>query len=86
VADVILRGGDFGRPWVMPPATPAQLVKIMREAYARAMADGAMLDEAKRTKLETQYVPGEELQQLAEKMLGQPPSVVKRVKALLGKK
>ena len=22
VADVILRGGDFGRPWVMPPATP----------------------------------------------------------------
>ena len=22
VADVILRGGDFGRPWVMPPQTP----------------------------------------------------------------
>lgn len=86
VADVILRGGDFGRPWVMPPATPQHVVKMMREAYAKAMADSALLDEAKRTKLEVEYVPGEELQQLAEKMLSQPPAVVKRVKALLSKK
>jgi tripartite-type tricarboxylate transporter receptor subunit TctC len=86
VADVILRGGDFGRPWVMPPATPPHVVNLMREAYAKAMADTAMLDEAKRTKLEAEYVPGEELQQLAEKMLSQPAKVVTRVKALLGKK
>ena len=86
VADVILRGGDFGRPWVMPPATPPQLVKIMRDAYGKAMADKAMLDEAKQTKLDVEYVTGEELQKLAEKMLSQPASVVNRVKALLGKK
>ncbi|HEX2244300.1 MAG TPA: tripartite tricarboxylate transporter substrate-binding protein [Gammaproteobacteria bacterium] len=86
VADVILRGGDFGRPWVMPPDTPAEVVKTMRAAYANAMADSALLEEAKQTKLDVEYVPGEELQKLAEKMMSQPPGVVKRVKKLLGKK
>ena len=86
VADVILRGGDFGRPWVMPPDTPAEVVKTMRAAYAKAMADKTLLEEAKQTKLEVEYVPGEELQKLAEKMMSQPPAVVKRVKTLLGKK
>jgi tripartite-type tricarboxylate transporter receptor subunit TctC len=86
VADVILRGGDFGRPWVMSPETPAEVVKTMRAAYAKAMADNALLEEAKQTKLDVEYVPGEELQKLAEKMMSQPPAVVKRVKKLLGKK
>jgi tripartite-type tricarboxylate transporter receptor subunit TctC len=86
VADVILRGGDFGRPWVMPPATPPEAVKMMRTAYEKAMSDSALLDEAKKTKLDAEYVPGEELQRLAEKMLSQPPAVVARVKKLLGKK
>jgi hypothetical protein len=45
-----------------------------------------MLDEAKRTKLEAEYVPGEELQQLSEKMLSQPAKVVTRVKTLLQRK
>ena len=83
VADVILRGGDFGRPWVMPPATPAEIVKTMRDAYTKAMADTALLDEAKKGKLEVEFVPGAELQKLAETMLSYPPSVVARVKKLL---
>jgi tripartite-type tricarboxylate transporter receptor subunit TctC len=86
VADVILRGGDFGRPWVMSPETPAEVVKTMRAAYAKAMADSTLLDEAKQTKLDVEYVPGEDLQKLAEKMMSQPPGVVKRVQKLLGKK
>ena len=86
VADVILRGGDFGRPWVMPPETPPAVVQIMRAAYAKAMSDSALLDEAKKGKLEVEYVPGEELQQLAEKMISQPPGVVARVKKLLQRK
>jgi len=86
VAEVILRGGDFGRPWVMPPNTPAEIVNSMRAAYTKAMADPALVDEAKKSKLEVEYVPGEELQKLAEKMLSQPTAVVARVKKLLGTK
>jgi hypothetical protein len=50
------------------------------------MADNALLDEAKKTKLDVEYIPGEDLQKLADKMMSQPPGVVKRVKKLLGTK
>jgi tripartite-type tricarboxylate transporter receptor subunit TctC len=84
VADVILRGGDFGRPWVLPPQTPAAIVDTMRSAYAKAMADPQLLDDANKGKMEVEYVPGEELQKLAHKMLSHPPAVVKRVMKILG--
>lgn len=83
VADVILRGGDFGRPLVTPPNTPANVVKILRDAHKKAMADPALLDEAKKGKMEVDPVTGEELEQLANKMLSMPPGVVKRVKNVL---
>jgi tripartite-type tricarboxylate transporter receptor subunit TctC len=84
VADVILRGGDFGRPWVLPPQTPAGIVNAMRAAYAKAMADPQLLDDANKGKMEVEFVPGEELQKLAHKMLSHPPAVVKRVMKILG--
>ncbi|HEX9662133.1 MAG TPA: tripartite tricarboxylate transporter substrate-binding protein [Candidatus Binatia bacterium] len=86
VADVILRGGDFGRPWVVPPGTPTARVKLLRDAYAKVMADNALLDEAKKGKMEVEPVSGEELQKLAETMLSHPPGVIARVKKLLGAK
>ena len=86
VADVILRGGDFGRPWVMPPETPPEAVKLLRDAYSKAMADTQLRDEATKGKMEMEPVSGEELQKLADTMLSQPPGVVKRVKALLAPK
>jgi hypothetical protein len=36
LADVILRGGDFGRPWVMPPQTPRE----NRQDDARCLQKG----------------------------------------------
>jgi tripartite-type tricarboxylate transporter receptor subunit TctC len=84
VAEVILRGGDFGRPWVAPPGTPKDRVKILRDAYTKAMADPQLLDEAKKGKMEIDFVSGEELQKLAERIMNQPPAVVARVKKVLG--
>jgi tripartite-type tricarboxylate transporter receptor subunit TctC len=85
VADVILRGGDFGRPWVAPPGTPKERVKILRDAYSKAIADPQLLAEAKKGKMEVEPVSGEELQKLAQRMIDQPPGVIARVKKLLEK-
>ena len=84
VADVILRGGDFGRPWVAPPGTPKERVKILRDAHAKAMADPALLEEARKGKMEVEPLGGEELQKLEEKIMNQPPAVIARVKKVLG--
>jgi tripartite-type tricarboxylate transporter receptor subunit TctC len=83
VADVILRGGDFGRPLVTPPETPGNIIKMLRDAHAKAMTDPALLDEANKGKMEVQVVSGEELHKLADKMISMPPGVVKRVKNVL---
>ncbi len=83
VADVILRGTDFGRPGTPLPGTPKERVKILRDAHAKAMADPALLAEAKKGMMEVDPVGGEELQKLAEKMINQPPRVIERVKKVL---
>jgi tripartite-type tricarboxylate transporter receptor subunit TctC len=84
VADVILRGTDFGRPWVLPPGTSRERVRLLREAHAKAMADPQLLEEARKGKMEVDPVGGEELQKLAERMINQPPAVIARVKKVLG--
>ena len=84
VADVILRGGDFGRPWVAAPGTPKDRVEVLRSAYVKAMADPELLDEAKKGKMEVEPVRGEELQHLAQTIVDQPPAVIERVKKILG--
>jgi tripartite-type tricarboxylate transporter receptor subunit TctC len=84
VADVILRGTDFGRPWVVPPGTAKERVKLLRDAHAKAMSDPQLLEEARKGKMEVDPVGGEELQKLAERMINQPPAVVARVKKILG--
>ena len=84
VAQVMLVGGEFGRMMLATPGTPADRVKILREAYAKAMRDPELLAEAKKGKMDVEPSTGEELQAIAQEVLDQPPGVVERVKRILG--
>ena len=83
VADVILRGGDFGRPMIVAPGTPADRVNTLREAYVKAMNNPELLAEAKKGRMDVEMVAGEQLQALAKRVMNQPPAVMKRVKKIL---
>ena len=83
VADVILRGGDFGRPMIAAPGTPADRVAILRDAYIKAMQNPELLAEAKKARMDVELVTGEQLQALAKRVMVQPPAVMKRVKKIL---
>ena len=83
VADVILRGGDFGRPMIAPPGTPADRVNILREAYVKSMSNPELLTEAKKGRMDVEPVTGEQLQALVKRVLDQPPGVLKRVRKIL---
>jgi tripartite-type tricarboxylate transporter receptor subunit TctC len=83
VADVVLRGGDFGRPMFAPPGTPAERVKILREAYVKSMNDPGLLAEAKKGRMDVEPVTGEDLQALARRIMNQPLGVLERVKKIL---
>jgi tripartite-type tricarboxylate transporter receptor subunit TctC len=83
VADVILRGGDYGRPMFAPPATPADRVKTLREGYARALKDPELIAEAKKARMDMEAVSGEELQTLTTRLMTQPTAVIQRVRKVL---
>jgi hypothetical protein len=62
------------------------VIKLLRDAHAKAMKDPALLDEAKKGKMEVEAVSGEELEKLADKMMSMPPAVITRVKKVLAAK
>jgi len=84
VAQVIMAGNEYGRPMVAPPGVPSDRVKILREAYSRALKDPQLVTEAKQAKLEIEPASGEELQALTERVMNQPTEVLERVKKLVG--
>jgi tripartite-type tricarboxylate transporter receptor subunit TctC len=83
VAQVLLVGDDLGRPMVAPPGTPADKVKILREAYARSLRDAELLADAKKANLDVDPTSGEDLQALVKDLMNQSGPVIERVKKLL---
>ncbi len=84
LAMVVLAGGALGRPMIGPPAIPPDRVKILREAFAKTMADPQFLADVKKRKYELDPASGEELEAIAKEVVGQPPQVIERLKKLLG--
>ena len=83
VARVIMASGDFGRPMLIGPGNPPDRVKILREAYAKAMHDPGLIDEAKKSQMDMEHTPGEDLQTLMKELMNQPRDVIDRVKNVL---
>jgi tripartite-type tricarboxylate transporter receptor subunit TctC len=83
LAQVLLAAGDFGRPMMVTPGTPADRVKILRDAYAKALSDPEALDEAKKGRMDVDPATGEELETLVKEIFDSPPEVVERVKKIL---
>lgn len=84
LAKVILAAGDFGRPLVAPPGVPAERVKILRDAFDKAIKDPALLAEAEKRRLEIDATSAQEMEALAKDVMATPPDVVARMRKLLG--
>jgi tripartite-type tricarboxylate transporter receptor subunit TctC len=83
LAQVLLAAGDFGRPMMATPGTPADRVKILRDAYVKTLNDPGVLEEAKKGRMEVDPASGAELENLVKEIFDSPPEVVERVKKIL---
>jgi tripartite-type tricarboxylate transporter receptor subunit TctC len=83
VAETILTANDFGRALIAPPGTRADIVKLLRAAYAQMLKDSDLLAEVKKSNLDIDYTPGEQLQKLARDVMDQSPEVIEKVKKIL---
>ena len=84
VALVLLGTDNFGNfPTVATQGIPADRVTILRDAYAKALKEPDLLEEAKKRSWEVDHITGEELEALAKEVIDQPPDIVRRIKELL---
>jgi tripartite-type tricarboxylate transporter receptor subunit TctC len=81
-ARVVLAGDELGRPMVAPPGVPPERVKILRDAYGKALKDPELLEEVKRSRLDMESITGEEIESIYNELMDQPPAVVELVKKL----
>jgi tripartite-type tricarboxylate transporter receptor subunit TctC len=84
LAAVLLSPDDIGRPLAAAPGVPPERVKILREAFAKGVGDAEFLAEAKKRDWEVDPVSGEQLEEIAKRVVNQPPEVIERMKKILG--
>jgi len=67
---------QVARPYVMPPKTPADIVKVMREAFAKTIDDPELVAEGKKTKMDLEFTPGDQAQKILVEVMHQPKDIV----------
>ena len=67
---------QVARPYVLPPATPADVVKVMRDAFAKTIQDPELAAEAKKAKFDLEYLPGDQAQKILVQVMNQPQDIV----------
>ncbi len=82
VANVMLVSATLGRPMMSSPGTPADRVKILREAYLKTFNDPQVVEEAKKSRLDLQALAGAEVETQIREVMNQPKDVIERVKKL----
>jgi tripartite-type tricarboxylate transporter receptor subunit TctC len=60
---------ETGRTLVMPPDTPADRVKFMRDAMAKVVKDAGFMKDVARRKYSVQYLPGDKIQDVFTKVM-----------------
>ncbi len=69
---------EMGRPFVMPPDTPKELVNAIRRAFDATMKDPAFLAEAQKSMFDVDPLSGEEMETILRRAYATPKALVQR--------
>ena len=78
-----MASGEFGRPIFAGPGTPADRIKILRDAFSKSLKDAELLAEASRKRLEIDPASGEDLDALAKEVMAANKDAIERLSKLL---
>lgn len=73
---------EMGRPFIAPPGVPAERVAALRKAFDEMIDDPAFLEDARRSNLEIDAIPGARVQAIMNRLYDTPRAVIDRVEAL----
>jgi tripartite-type tricarboxylate transporter receptor subunit TctC len=82
VLELIFSRNSMGRPLLAPPGLDPAVAATLRKGFAQAMQDPDLVAEAEKINLELNFVSGEEVQALVERLYQFPPDVIARAQAI----
>ncbi|MGE5301891.1 MAG: Bug family tripartite tricarboxylate transporter substrate binding protein [Alphaproteobacteria bacterium] len=85
LVSVILASGNLGRPYIAPPGLAPERLKLLRDAFMKAMNDPELQADVKKNQLEVHPTNGEELEKIARDSVNQTPEIIERMNKVLGK-
>jgi tripartite-type tricarboxylate transporter receptor subunit TctC len=71
------------RPYALGPGTPKDRVLLLRKAFVATMKDPEFLADAKKSRLDTQPLTGEEIEKIVAQLFKIDPAVVTQLKEIL---
>jgi tripartite-type tricarboxylate transporter receptor subunit TctC len=74
---------EFGRPYVAPPGVPPERLAALRRAFADTLADPALVEEARRLRLDMTYRPPQALETLVANLYATPPALIAEAQEML---
>lgn len=77
---------DLGRAVALPPGTPPERVKVLREAFEQMLKDPGLAADARRMQLDFDPMTAAETTNMIEHFFATPKPIVERVKAALDTK
>ncbi|MDB5544442.1 MAG: efflux transporter protein [Hyphomicrobiales bacterium] len=83
VAEMIVSQQEFSRPFMAPPGTPPEQMKILRTAFMQAMKDPELVADAEKMRIGVNAKSGEEITQIVQKLYATPAPLVERAKKIL---
>jgi tripartite-type tricarboxylate transporter receptor subunit TctC len=78
VIELLFFSAEMGRPFLMPPGTPPEMVAAIREAFNATLKDPAFLAEAEKSGLEVDPTTGEEMTQVISRAYSTPKALVQK--------
>jgi tripartite-type tricarboxylate transporter receptor subunit TctC len=82
VLELILIRQEMGRPFALPPGTPADRVAILRSAFEATLKDPAFLTEAAKLQLDIDPLTGPQIEGLLKTAYAAPKPIVARAAQL----
>ncbi|HXV82730.1 MAG TPA: tripartite tricarboxylate transporter substrate-binding protein [Candidatus Binatia bacterium] len=76
----------FTRPYVLPPGTPKERVQVLRKAFLDTIKDKEFLDEAAKSKLDVDPIPGEQVEKIVAGLFKLDPALLAKLKQILTSK
>jgi tripartite-type tricarboxylate transporter receptor subunit TctC len=71
--------GKVGQPYVAPPQTPVDRMKVLRQAFSKWAKDPEVQEKANKFKEAIEYVSAEEAIEVVNYVVNQPPDIIEEL-------